>query len=325
MDENAIRIEKMVKRDLAEWNKLWNKLDKHGKKFTKKDLYRLNLVNEKIDYYQEIGILVSNGDSSRLKEVFQKIKEAFGRNKQSADTLKINFKERDCLERFVLEEEGINKVAYRKIRLSYQGGSIIGALLHKVKDWQLNRELKKELKLAQCIFEHNYQNKFDHRYDNRMIETNLKTYEPLIDEHTDLWEIIKRNGKWKLNIGLFRFPIKREKIAFDQIDLADLTYDELLRDSVVYPASKDEETQQLQHLDEKYKDELKERGKFLGTIERDDEEYALNNDKVIDLKTYSELALKNRVQEKVSSNQENGINHDERTEESQKAANGIAR
>jgi len=313
MDENAKRVEKMVQRDLQEWYKLWNKLDKHGKKFCKKDLYRLNLLDEKIVYYQAIGILENTGNGSLLKGVFIKVKEALVNKKSNADTLKISFKARENLDRELYEHEGFDFNDLRRIRLNYQGDSIIGALLHKIKDWKLDNKINKEVKLLKCIFEHNYQNKFDIRFNNRMIEINMENHiEPIATSRTEYWEIINRNGKLKLNLGLFKLPIIREKIDFDSHDLACLAELERIRDSFVYPESIEAENVYLQANDQDYLKQVKDRGEFLGIIDK--ENNGTVEHKTYDLKAYVEKAKENQEQKNIGNNGDSGRN-DEITEE----------
>lgn len=315
MDENANRILKMVRRDLSEWYKLWNKLDKHGKKFTKNDLSRLNLLDEKINYYQEIGILEDAGNAAIIKGPIQKIKEALGIGNTNADTLKISFKARDNLNRAYYEQEGIDFDDLRRIRLDYHGDSIVGAILHKIKDWNLEYKINKECKLMQCIFEHNYQNKYDQKFNNRMIELNMENYiKPMAEARTEYWEIIKRNGRLKLNIGLFKIPIIREKIAFDSYDLQDLADLERVRDAYIYPDSIEQETLNLQTKDDDYLEHVKNRSEFLGIIEKENGNDIKVENKVLDLKGYMKAAKDNRVD-----------NTEKAREESPRVVSGIAR
>lgn len=315
MDDNAKRIEKMVKRDLNEWYKLWHKLDRHGKKFSQKDLYRLNLLDEKIRYYQKIGILEDAGNAAIIKGPIQKIKEALGIGNTNADTLKISFKAREVLDRAYYEQEGIDSDDLRRIRLDYHGDSIVGAILHKIKDWNLEYKINKECKLMQCIFEHNYQNKYDQKFNNRMIELNMENYiEPMAEARTEYWEIIKRNGRLKLNIGLFKIPIIREKIAFDSYDLQDLADLERVRDAYIYPDSIEQETLNLQTKDDDYLEHVKNRSEFLGIIEKENGNDIKVENKVLDLKGYMKAAKDNRVD-----------NTEKAREESPRVVSGIAR
>ena len=290
MDIKTKSLERKIKTDLAKWNKLWHKVDCHGKAVTDKEINELAILDQYIADYRRQGKLEDISDKGLIGKALHKMQEVFTRRNMDVDTLKVSYQERPSLNRERYAQEGLDDDDLREMRLSYQGSSwIIGPLLHKIKDWNLSRKINKELALVDNIFKQYYQNQYDRSFNNRMTEICLENLAPQLTKRIELKEIINRNGKWKLGVGFLRvfilpipYPtVKRAWTPVDERDISDLAELNILRKGIVEPDSKEEQSYFLNMYDDRYRDELKWRANELG-IETANGTGA----KIYDLQTY---------------------------------------
>ena len=340
MDINAKELERKIKQDLSRWEKLWHKVDYHGKKVADQEVNELNILNQYIADYKRQGKLEDISDKWIVGRYLHKIKEVFARRNMDVDTLKVSYMERPMLDRELYEQDGINEDDLRVLRLSYQGNSfIIGPILHRIKNWRFERKVNKEFALVKDIYDRYYVNKYDRSFNNRMIENCMENLEPLLAKRLEIKEIINRNGKWHIAVTYFKPPLipipipilypKRHQVPVDEKDISDLAELNVIRNGIVQPNSLEERKYFMNMYDDLYKDELTWRARELGIEMENDRHQKVNDspEKVNDGgKIYNLQAFMDGVEEEKRAKQEEkaATNTNEKAENSRNQSEKIA-
>ncbi|NLO75351.1 MAG: hypothetical protein GX092_00505 [Clostridia bacterium] len=271
------KLQKKIEDEIMETFYCWELLDEHGALVKKEDIYKLAIMEDRMRYYEEKGILVYDENVPILERITDDSR--LGNDLPEAP-LRISYMRHPEFPRYNVTPED-----WREFRLSFDKESFLFRMTLPLRNAALKEKIEKETALMEKLFLEGDRSNTDKCMDEYMLTKSMEILAPLIKEREELYEIIRR------------------EMGFDYHDLMRLRELEKMRDKLLELESNKERLEFLERY-EQYRPEIfkefeesrKEIDYMLSRLEQcNDNNKNKNNDKVFDIQHFLENVKNNTI------------------------------